>query len=373
MTSRLMMRPLLLLLPTTVGLAAAFAPTPLAPSFAAPRVSHAGVGRRAPSTRLIPIEPAAAQTAASPVTTGMRALHLAAASCLMAAPFVGGANPMDDAIASLWSAFESSQIVTHQPLFEACVAVGGFVAWIALFESLHLWLPHAAEHRLDKQAPRRPLEGFATDWHKTVVPAVTYLLSIHLFQAFGLSHALFGAKPVFDAAPSHLRVVVEVSLGVLLYDLLFYPFHYSFHALGPAEWRRQHQRHHQWGGHERHAHNAVETVQVRRARARAPRARAPRARAASASRARASPACLARSACHRARLYRRGTRRRAASAAAECVRACAARRRRRRAPPPSAVAELVPGRGDPGGDQHLRAAPLAVGLCAQAPALARAA
>ena len=37
-----------------------------------------------------------------------------------------------------------------------------------------------------------------------------------------------GEKPLFEA-PSYLRVAIEVSSGIFLYDLLFYPFHFSFH------------------------------------------------------------------------------------------------------------------------------------------------
>lgn len=169
---------------------------------------------------------------------------------------------MDHAVTAMWDGFESAAWLTHLPLFEACVAVMAFVMWIAFFESLHLWLPRAEEHRLDKQKPVRPLSGFSSAIHKTTVPAITYLLSIHLFQVFGLSQLLFGVKPVFDEAPTFFRLVTEVSMGVFLYDLLFYPFHYSFHtARHIPGWRAQHGRHHQWGSSEAAAHNAVETVQ----------------------------------------------------------------------------------------------------------------
>ena len=47
-----------------------------------------------------------------------------------------------------------------------------------------------------------------------------------------------------------------------MYDLLFYPFHRSFHASqAPLAWRQQHHRHHRWGHEQPHAHNACETVQ----------------------------------------------------------------------------------------------------------------
>ena len=195
------------------------------------------------------------------MTLGLQAMHVQPLS-LLAAPF--GDGPMDHAVAAIWSGMESCSWLTHMPLFEASVAVSAFVVWIAFFESIHLWLPSAQEWRLDRQHPIRPLHGYTKEWHKTVVPAVTYLLSIHLYQVAGLPQLIFwpdGIKPIFEEAPSFFRVITEVSMGVVLYDLLFYPFHYSFHASKNKSWRDQHVRHHRWGGEERAAHNAVETVQ----------------------------------------------------------------------------------------------------------------
>ena len=60
--------------------------------------------------------------------------------------------------------------------------------------------------------------------------------------------------------PTWGRVVTELSLGVFLYDALFYPFHLSFHKLRARRWRKMHARHHVWGSTEAAAHNAVETV-----------------------------------------------------------------------------------------------------------------
>mmetsp|Transcript_28656 Transcript_28656/g.48938 ORF Transcript_28656/g.48938 Transcript_28656/m.48938 type:complete len:278 (+) Transcript_28656:3-836(+) len=146
-------------------------------------------------------------------------------------------------------------------MFEACLAVAAFVVWIAFFEALHLVLPNAAEHRLDGRAPVRPLHGFGPEIHKSVVPAAAYLGSIAVFHHFHLGPLLFGVKPAFDA-PSFGRVVTEVASGVLLYDMLFYSFHWSFHSSrAPRFWKRLHSRHHRWAATETSAHNAIETVQ----------------------------------------------------------------------------------------------------------------
>ncbi|KAL1510152.1 hypothetical protein AB1Y20_006483 [Prymnesium parvum] len=190
----------------------------------------------------------------SPLTTALQAVHLSALAGTLAAPAA-----MDGALAALWHAVDRIPL-THDRMFEAELAVGAFVLWIFLFESLHLVLPNAASHRLDQSAPVRPLWGFSRQWWKSVVPAATYLGSIYVFHELHLGQILFGAKPSFDD-PSYARVAAEVALGVFLYDALFYPFHLSFHKLRVGKWRQLHQRHHVWGRTEASAHNAIETVQ----------------------------------------------------------------------------------------------------------------
>lgn len=64
------------------------------------------------------------------------------------------------------------------------------------------------------------------------------------------------------AVPTFARVALETCLGVFLYDLLFYPFHASFHQMRRWRWwRKLHVRHHRWAAEETVAHNAVEVVQ----------------------------------------------------------------------------------------------------------------
>jgi len=196
---------------------------------------------------------------ASPLTGALQALHASAALGSMIAP-----QQADELAASAWGAFNALE-VTHVPLFEACLAVSAFVVWVAFFESLHVWIPDAVRYRLDGQLPVRPLACFTTELHKSVVPAVGYIGSIWVWQHLHMGQMLFdpvlGPKPEAFEAPTFLRVASEVSMGIFLYDLLFYPFHLSFHQLRSAGWRRNHFRHHRWGAEERVAHNAVETVQ----------------------------------------------------------------------------------------------------------------
>jgi len=188
------------------------------------------------------------------VTKTMQALHLSAAAGAVVAP-----SFMDGAVANLWHAVDAVPFV-HDRMFEADLAVAAFVLWIFLFESLHLVLPNAASYRFDQAQPLRPLWGFTKQWWKSVMPAAAYLGSIWVFHELHLGQILFGSKPEFGD-PSFVRVASEVSLGIFLYDALFYPFHLSFHKLRIREWRRLHGRHHQWGSREAAAHNSIETVQ----------------------------------------------------------------------------------------------------------------
>lgn len=224
-----------------------------------PRALHAS--RTAPplcvaSTDLQPPPPASdLEARGAEVTNGLRAVHLGAAAGAMLVPEL-----MDGAVATLWSAIDSQPFV-HNCMFEATLAVAAFVLWIFLFESVHKVLPDAHTYRFDGKPPVRPLWGFTREWHKSVVPAAAYLGSIAVFHALHLGPMLFGLKPAFDEAPSFVRLITEVSLGIFLYDALFYPFHYSFHKLRSGQWRKLHSRHHQWGATEDAPHNAIETVQ----------------------------------------------------------------------------------------------------------------
>mmetsp|Transcript_9703 Transcript_9703/g.17050 ORF Transcript_9703/g.17050 Transcript_9703/m.17050 type:complete len:432 (+) Transcript_9703:34-1329(+) len=190
----------------------------------------------------------------APTTLALQAMHFSLATAGLLDP--ARAN---EVVAGIWNAFDSMPL-THHCMFEASLAVAAFVLWIAFFESITYVVPGSEKFRLDGQPPVDALAGFGSDWHKTVVPAVTYLGSIALFHHFHLGTTLFGVKPAFHD-PSFLRVAVEVSLGVFLYDLLFYPFHLSFHKLRSGTWRKMHRRHHRFAGEKCQAHNAVETVQ----------------------------------------------------------------------------------------------------------------
>ena len=138
----------------------------------------------------------------------------------------------------------------HMLVSYIAVAVMVFILTITFFESLHLWRPGVLGHRLDGAPPKRPLRYLRDHWHKAAVPAATYLASIYAWHKLGLGRLLFGVPPggFVMGAPTFARVAVELTLGVFLYDLLFYPFHLAFHRLRLPAWRRLHSRHHRWAG-----------------------------------------------------------------------------------------------------------------------------
>jgi len=188
------------------------------------------------------------------LTNGLRLVQVGVAATAVAEPAV-----LDGVVSALWASFNQLDI-THNKMFEAHLAVASFVVWILFFESMHLWLPNAEKYRLDNQAPVRALDGFGRDAvDKGLKPVVSYLFAIAVFQYFGIGNLLFGPKPDFED-PSFLRIFVELGVGIFLYDLIFYPIHWSMHRLPIKAWRREHERHHSWSREEVAAHNASETV-----------------------------------------------------------------------------------------------------------------
>ena len=174
-------------------------------------------------------------------------------------------EPWDAATQSVWSWIYSWDI-THTGLFEAHVASFSFVAFIAAFSCAHLALQATsrnsqelddkmAQYRLDGTAPvEDPLKwatpaGFS-EWFN---PLTSYLVSIWIYQQ--VFHTYNEPPPL---APAFGVLVVEVMVGVFLYDLLFAPVHLLLHKGPLKDMRAAH------GYHHRHAHgslNPVETVQ----------------------------------------------------------------------------------------------------------------
>lgn len=189
------------------------------------------------------------------LTQALRVSMVALASSAAIVP-----EAMDAALAVVWNNFHSSSI-TQNCMFEAHVAVASFFVWIVFFETLHLWLPNASKYRLDGKPPVKALEAVigADIYQKAFTPVFAYLATIAVFHYFGLGQILFGAKPEFDA-PSFLRVLVEVPVGIFLYDLVFFPIHYSLHRFPVKGWSKVHQYHHSFAREQQVAHNATETV-----------------------------------------------------------------------------------------------------------------
>lgn len=163
----------------------ALRPAPLAPVRSRglqPRGSTLDVPTRGPPSaegegegdRLASDEPGS--TAASLALQGVRWAPLAVGVGYLIHP-----STLDDAVARVWSALSSLDVV-RQPMFEAEVAAGSFWVWIVLFLSLHVLMgPKAAAHRFDQRMPHDPWSFTRVEnWPEWAYPFFTYLGSIQL-------------------------------------------------------------------------------------------------------------------------------------------------------------------------------------------------
>ena len=187
------------------------------------------------------------------------------APLLVMAAYAINRDPWDTATQSIWSWIYSWDI-THTGLFEAHVASFSFVAFIAAFSCTHLVLQATSRnpeelddkmttYRLDGTAPvEDPLKwatpaGFS-EWFN---PLTSYLVSIWIYQQ--VFHTYHEPPPL---APAFGVLVVEVMVGVFLYDLFFAPVHLLLHKGPLKDMRAAHGYHHR---HTSGALNPVETVQ----------------------------------------------------------------------------------------------------------------
>jgi len=162
-------------------------------------------------------------------------------------------GPLDALTADVWHAMYNNPVVQN-PLFEASVASGSFVAWIVMWSSMHLILgeDNTPKWRLDKRQPVEPFLWVKKEnWFMWFNPLFSYMGSIYLY------HLIHPHPPLEVVPPTFGHLSAEVVFGVILYDLLFYPIHFALHN-APAKWfRKQHVVHHRWSK----SLNAVETVQ----------------------------------------------------------------------------------------------------------------
>jgi len=189
------------------------------------------------------------------------------APVLTVAAYAYNPKPFDVATQTLWSWMYDWDI-THTSMFEAHVASFSFVFFIACFSCTHLIL--GLEKKEAKQADQQPIEyrldGIVPQvdplsWTKLTMegikewfnPLVSYLVSIWIYQqVFHTYHEPIPLAPTFGV------LIIEVMVGVFLYDLCFAPIHVLLHK-GPFKNVRQlHGYHHR---HTNGALNPVETVQ----------------------------------------------------------------------------------------------------------------
>jgi len=149
-------------------------------------------------------------------------------------------------------------------MFEAWTATVGFVWAIAFWSAAHRLLfrerARAAAFRFDGRPPTAPFEWAGdSGWRRLAgawVPLVAYVGSIRLF------HGLVAKAALPLAAPSGLRVLCEVGVGVLAYDAVFAPIHASLHSRRfPRRWRAIHGTHHGARPSSRGSLCPLETVQ----------------------------------------------------------------------------------------------------------------
>ena len=177
----------------------------------------------------------------------MRMLPIAIAGFYMANP-----QPLDDVVATAWSWIYNWD-VAQNPLFEAEVASGGFILWIASFSALHLFLgpEQTKASRFDGEMPHQPFE-WVEHPHLWFNPTAAYLGSIWLWLQ------IHEKPPMPELAPTFGVLSVELLFGIWLYDLCFFPVHYLMHRKEIGKMRRIHGYHHRSGAQ---TMNALETVQ----------------------------------------------------------------------------------------------------------------
>lgn len=174
---------------------------------------------------------------------------------LTAASYAINPEPLDGAVASLWSAVYNWG-PANAPLFEADAASFSFFAWIAAFSGLHLVLGRqkTIESRFDGQMPTKPFEwAVPENFHLWFNPLGSYLGSIWLYHQF-----LHEKPPLPELAPTFGVFAGELLFGVFLYDLCFFPIHWLMHKSSWGQMRKVHGYHHRVSSH---ALNSLETVQ----------------------------------------------------------------------------------------------------------------
>lgn len=164
-------------------------------------------------------------------------------------------EPGDNFISAIYSSIYHWDVASS-PLFEAKVAVIGFLLPIIGFSSLHLLLGEkkTKASRIDGQMPIKPFEWAELEnWKLALNPVFAYLGSIWIYHQFVHPHA---GLP--EMAPTLGVFAIELIFGVWLYDLVFFPVHYLMHHSKLGKLRKVHGYHHRVTSH---SLNALETVQ----------------------------------------------------------------------------------------------------------------
>jgi sterol desaturase/sphingolipid hydroxylase (fatty acid hydroxylase superfamily) len=124
----------------------------------------------------------------------------------------------------------------HWPMLEAYVSGVAFAVWIMGYRILDQ-IPMFNKYRFEKDI-RKPVPLFLPDPNNSWVPLLAYILGIHFF------HYIFPKPPLCEAAPTFVRVVIEVLLGLVLYDFFFFWLHLGMHSFPSLSHLHKHHIHH---------------------------------------------------------------------------------------------------------------------------------
>lgn len=153
----------------------------------------------------------------------------------MLAAVDGLLGPADAWLGAVWAGLLSSKIV-YWDMLEAYVSGIAFAVWIMGYRLLDQ-VPYFHKYRFEKDRSE-PVPLFQPDPNNSWVPLALYLLAIHVF------HAVFPKPPLNEDPPTALRVCIELLVGFVVYDFIFFWIHLGMHKLPSLAHIHKHHVHH---------------------------------------------------------------------------------------------------------------------------------
>jgi len=140
-------------------------------------------------------------------------------------------SAIDTALSSFYHSVLLPSPLFHWPLLEAVVATISFFVFY-FFYNIFNWMG------------LRRIDGSYGPVYKSEVLSWVVKNTMAYLGGIALLHCVVTKRPPVMEAIGFRRLLGEVAIGVLLYDLCFYPIHMLFHK-GPFKWLREiHSWHH---------------------------------------------------------------------------------------------------------------------------------